>query len=129
MRTDSKEPGLLEFNREEKGPRHVDAFAIDACLITTASCYLACPERKPGCIRFTIEKVQVLLTDEELRVIDDIGSWSACIVVEDTTEAILVASKPTPAPVGLLKTTMISSPFSSMCRYEQMRKVLRFRRD
>src|SRR5207253_2485350 len=62
--------GLLKLNREEVGGAYIDPFYLKALCISAAGIDLINPEGETVCIRFAVEKVAIVLADEELRVVE-----------------------------------------------------------
>src|SRR5262249_31497456 len=60
---------LLEFAFDEEGRRDIDAAIVNAASIRSASGDLVGPIIQSTLIGFAIEKVAVVLADEELRVV------------------------------------------------------------
>src|SRR5262249_19143941 len=64
------EARLLTFNRLEEGGRDVDAFHLSTDGIAHALLDILRPEGMAGLVRVAVEKVSVLLSDEEGLVVD-----------------------------------------------------------
>ncbi len=65
--------GLLKFDRDKESRRDVSALVVDARRVRDATSDLAGPERKPAGVRLAIEKIYVMLTHKEGRLVDRIG--------------------------------------------------------
>ena len=61
--------------REKERGRVVDAFDFNALYVAATGNDLISPEGKTGCIRLAVEEVSILLTNEELRVVEGIEYW------------------------------------------------------
>ena len=72
----------MEFNREKERGRDVDAFHFDASRLAAAGSYFIGPETKPICVWLAIEKIEIVLPDEKLRVIDWIGARTGAGIVQ-----------------------------------------------
>src|SRR5437879_11633840 len=64
--------GLLEFNREEVSCGDVDTLHFYALMIAATGGDLVRPEFPAALIGIAVEEVQILLTNEELGVVDGV---------------------------------------------------------
>src|SRR6267142_1471425 len=77
-----KVAGLLEFDRQEKRCRRVDAPNLDTLSVCATRCDLVSPKSQSGTIGLAIEKVQVVLPHKEycVRIVERIRAVSGIIV-------------------------------------------------
>src|SRR6266850_7552348 len=68
---------FLELNGEEERARRIVTLSADAVSITIARRDLGHPEVKTALIRKSVQEVNVLLVDEEIRVVNGNGSVRA----------------------------------------------------
>src|SRR5437660_12473712 len=66
--------GLLKLNGQVEGCRYSDTRYIDASLVIAALLDLICPKGKTVRIRSAAEKVEIVLVNEELCLLDRITS-------------------------------------------------------
>jgi hypothetical protein len=69
----------LEFNGQEKSSADVNTSHFDASRVCATGRYLIGPESKTRGVRLSIQEVEVVLTDEERRVINRVCSRHYCL--------------------------------------------------
>ena len=72
----------MKFEGKEEGRRYVNATIGNAGRVSPATRDLIRPEGKSIRISLAVEKVAVVLTNEELRIVDGIGRRRTVIVVD-----------------------------------------------
>src|SRR6185369_364328 len=72
---------LLKLNREEEGRAHVVALERPASVVFAAGVYLARPEAQAVFVRLAVEKILILLTDEEARLVERVRVGGRGVVV------------------------------------------------
>ncbi len=77
-----KVTALLKLNREEKGSGDVDAFDLNALRIAAAISNLVSPKIEATRVRLAIKKVQIVLTNKELRVVNRVCPVHRFVVVD-----------------------------------------------
>src|SRR3989442_15099183 len=78
---------LLEFDRQKISRRNIDALGFDAPCVIAARSNLVSPEGQATRIRLAIEKVEIMLPDEELRRVNRI---QPCLVAIENSISIAV---------------------------------------
>src|SRR3990172_1307029 len=74
--------GFLKLQFNEKCCTHTDAPLMHAQPIVTAFCNSCVPVIPPALVRLTIEEIQIVLADEELRFVNRIGDRISASVVQ-----------------------------------------------
>src|SRR5690349_15420205 len=73
----------LKLDRQEERCRHVDSSYLSTSCIGAARLNLVDPEGETGSVRFTIEKVEIVLPHEEGTRVDRIARRRSGVVVQD----------------------------------------------
>src|SRR5690348_44731 len=73
----------LKLDRQEERCRHVDSSDFSTSCISAARLNLVYPEGETGSVRFTIEKVEIVLPHEEGTRVDRIARRRSRVIVQD----------------------------------------------